>query len=269
MDSKNFHFIFPSHPLRPKLVEPTFSDQFVAFQVAGFSVSLAPDAVIDEGNHLVGIPPGSTVVYRGWMLNQSGYERLQAAVTAASAKLLIKLDNYLGTHHLPNWYDKLKDLTPETVVIPTGSDYRSAVAQLSWNRYFVKDYVKSITTSKGSIAHTTEDIEKAISDFVDYRGELEGGLCVRKVEPFIQDSECRYFVLMNRAYGPDSNDVPEIVREVTKRIQSPFYSVDVIRREDDEPRVVEIGDGQVSDLKAWTAQAFVGMWRSALKQSAV
>jgi hypothetical protein len=37
--------------------------------------------------------------------------------------------------------------------------------------------------------------------------------------------------------------------------------VDVVERMDECRRVVEVGDGQVSDLVGWSAEAFARMWR--------
>ncbi|MFK7788734.1 MAG: ATP-grasp domain-containing protein [Phycisphaeraceae bacterium] len=264
MNNSNYHFIFPAHPLRPKLVEPTFANQYKSFQDAGFTVSTIPDEVIDGQQKIRNMPSDSTVVYRGWMMNAKTYSRLEAAVTSASGKLLIDLETYLGTHHLPNWYGVLKDLTPETIILPSGSDFSSEIAKLSWDQYFVKDYVKSLTTSRGSIAKNYDDIEHAISEFIDYRGELEGGLCLRRVEPLQHETECRYFIIMGKAFGPTTEAVPDIVNAVAERIQSSFYSVDIIQREDGVLRLVEIGDGQVSDLKSWSAEAMARIWKQSL-----
>jgi hypothetical protein len=92
------------------------------------------------------------------------------------------------------------------------------------------------------------------------RREIEGGLCVRRVEPFITESERRYFVLEGKAFSADGQTAPDLVQQVAARIPSPFFSVDVIRRKDGMLRVVEVGDGQVSDLVGWSPAAFVAMW---------
>jgi hypothetical protein len=96
-----------------------------------------------------------------------------------------------------------------------------------------------------------------------FRGEIEGGLCVRRVEPFVADSERRYFVLDGKAFSANGDPVPPLVETVAPRIPSRFFSVDVICRTDGVMRIVEIGDGQVSDLVGWSAGAFVGIWAEA------
>jgi hypothetical protein len=93
-----------------------------------------------------------------------------------------------------------------------------------------------------------------------FRGEIEGGLCVRRVEAFIADSEQRYFVLDGKPFSAVGDPVPDAVKQAAHRIPSRFFSVDVIRRQDGALRIVEVGDGQVSDLVGWTAPAFAAIW---------
>ena len=54
-----------------------------------------------------------------------------------------------------------------------------------------------------------------------YRGQIEGGLCARKIEDYDPSSEERYFVLNGIPYGR-SRAIPDIVREAAKVIRSPF-----------------------------------------------
>lgn len=134
---------------------------------------------------------------------------------------------------------------------------------LGWGAFFIKDYVKSLKTSRGSIVRDPSQIGAVVEELVRIRGEIEGGLCVRRVEPFITDSERRHFVLDGNVFAPDAEPVPDVVREVASRIPSPFFSVDTIRRADGVLRVVEVGDGQVSDLVGWSPLAFMAMWKAA------
>jgi ATP-grasp domain, R2K clade family 3 len=131
---------------------------------------------------------------------------------------------------------------------------------LGWDAFFIKDYVKSVKTSQGSIVRDPSEIGSVVAEMQRLRGEIEGGICVRRVEPFITESEKRYFALRVRAYSADGKPVPDLVQEVASRIPSPFFSIDVIRRDDGLLRVVEVGDGQVSDLVGWSPEAFVAMW---------
>jgi hypothetical protein len=237
-----------------------FADQFAAVQGAGYTASLCPDSVIRDNKPLRNVPPGATVVYRGWMLNAAEYARLAQAVRDASATPLTSSDSYLATHHLPNWYPLVAEFTPETRVLARDADWESELQSLGWEAFFVKDYVKSLKTSRGSIVRDPSELGSLVAEMERFRGEIEGGLCVRRVEPFITDSERRYFVVDGKAFSADGRPAPDLVRQVASRIRSPFYSVDIVRRIDGVLRVVEVGDGQVSDLVGWTAEGFVAMW---------
>jgi hypothetical protein len=91
-----------------------------------------------------------------------------------------------------------------------------------------------------------------------FRGVIEGGFCVRRVESFLPETECRYFVMDGIAHAA-LGDVPPIVLECARRLRSRFYSVDVVKRTDGEFRIVEVGDGQVSDLVGWTPEDFAAV----------
>jgi len=58
----------------------------------------------------------------------------------------------------------------------------------------------------------------------------------------------------------ENEEIPEIVEDCAKRINSKFFSVDVVERRDGCKRVVEIGDGQVSDIVGWTPERFAALW---------
>jgi hypothetical protein len=254
------HFIYPSHPMKPSVIEPMYADEGSAMKTAGFSVSVFADSVIHNGKPLKNIPAGATVVYRGWMLNESEYRSLQTAIVAANAEPLTSVEQYLAAHHCPNWYPLITEFTPETRVFALSANLESELRSLGWNEFFIKDYVKSLKTSRGSILRDPAEIGPLVAEMKHFRGEIEGGLCVRRVEPFIADSEQRYFVVRGKASAANGAPVPQIVESVAGRIPSAFFSVDAIRRDDGVLRVVEVGDGQVSDLVEWEAGAFAAMW---------
>lgn len=155
-------------------------------------------------------------------------------------------------------------LTPETVILRLDSDWQAELLKLGWQRFFVKDYVKSLKTSVGSIIERPEDILIVTAEMEKYRGTIEGGLCIRRVEDFLPNTELRYFVISGKPHAADSAAiVPSIVQDCASRIDSKFYSIDVIQRSDGKLRIVEIGDGQVSDLVGWSVSRFVEIWKAA------
>jgi hypothetical protein len=55
---------------------------------------------------------------------------------------------------------------------------------------------------------------------------IEGGVCVRRFEDFVPNSERRYFVIGNKPYAAQG-PVPDVVFECARRIKSHFFAVDV------------------------------------------
>jgi hypothetical protein len=254
-----WHFLFPkgSSPTDP---DEMFADQHAALTAAGFTASVCSDSVLAGVKPLQGVPPGSTVVYRGWMATAEEYTALVRAIEQCEASPLTTLEEYLAAHHLPNWYPVLADLTPETRVFPADADLAAELRALGWGAYFIKDFVKSLKTGRGSVVRDPADGAAVVAELREYRGRIEGGVCVRRVEEFVPGSEQRYFVLKGIGYAAEGGLVPRAVQKCAERVASPFFSVDVARRSDGELRVVEIGDGQVSDLVGWSAARFASLW---------
>ena len=257
-----WHFLFPNGSM-PDAPDEMFADQYAALTAAGFTASICPDRVLAGVKPLRGVPPGSTVVYRGWMATADEYAALVQAIEQAGAVPLTIPREYLTAHHLPNWYPLLAEFTPETRVFPTNADLVAELRALDWGSYFVKDYVKSLKTGRGSVVRDPADAPAVVAELREDRGRIEGGICVRRVEGFVPESEQRYFVLRGVGYASSGDPLPEVVRACAERVPSPFFSVDVVRRRDGMLRVVEIGDGQVSDLVGWSAGAFASVWGSA------
>lgn len=199
------------------------------------------------------------MLYRGWMLDSSAYSELIEAIVEAGGTPFSSTEEYLLTHHIPNWVPLLEDLTPETVVLPNGTDFEKELKALGWDEFFVKDYVKSLKTSMGSKISDPAMIGPLVEEMRTFRGVIEGGLCVRRVEDLDSETEERYFVVRGEAHSRDGTPAPDIVLECAKRIASPFFSVDIALNGRGEPRVVEIGDGQVSDTVGWTVERFTDL----------
>jgi len=255
------HFLFSADASEPNRPEELFADQWSALVRAGFTTSVCPDAVLAGAKLLHGVHPGSRVVYRGWMVKGEEYVALARAVERCGARMFTTAPEYLAAHHLPNWYPALADLTPETRIYPADADLVAELRALGWGEYFLKDYVKSLKAEPGPVVGDPAEAPAVLAAMREYRGEIEGGVCVRRVEAFLPGTERRYFVLGGVAYAASEDaPIPGLVRTCAARLSSPFFSVDIARRTDGELRVVEVGDGQVSDLVGWSAEAFAAMW---------
>jgi hypothetical protein len=254
------HILYPSSPLRAQEPDEQFAAEVDAVRSAGFEVSLFSLEEFQSGDFRA-LPPLQTnteILYRGWMLSATEYEALVSALMQAGARPAIDLRAYLSSHHLPNWYPSLDDLTPETRVYSPDCELEAELRALGWSEFFIKDYVKSLKTSVGSRITKPEQVAAVVAEMHRFRGTIEGGFCVRRVESFLSDTERRYFVLGGVVHA-EAGEVPSIVHECARRHRSRFYSVDAVQRADGQFRIVEVGDGQVSDLVGWTPQRFANI----------
>lgn len=256
------HFLYPSDPLRTKRPDEFYAAELAAVRDAAFSASVFSLEEFQAGTFNASPPlPAAPILYRGWMLSQPDYEALVAAISQSGAQPFTDATAYLSTHHLPNWYPEIAELTPETRIFPATANLATELHSLDWPAYFIKDYVKSLKTSIGAVISTPEQAATVAAEMRRFRGTIEGGFCVRRVESFQPETEQRYFVLDSIPYSA-SGSVPPIVAECALRIRSRFFSVDVVRRIDGVLRVVEVGDGPVSDLVGWTPEQFISIFNA-------
>lgn len=250
--------LYPCDPFNKRQADEAYVEEFIAAQAAGLQCSLysAEDFELGKFKPQPPLQEGEVVIYRGWMLRPEAYQQLVQAIAESGACALTSTAQYRLCHYLPEWYPHCKEFTPESIFVAPGADYARAVAGRNWPAYFIKDYVKSLTTSRGSVAVTPQDIADIVALIEKYRGQIEGGICIREFEELQAETEERYFVFQGKAYGRDGI-VPEILDLIAQRIHSPFYSVDIVLAANGIPRVIELGDGQVSDRKQWSAQRFV------------
>jgi hypothetical protein len=120
------------------------------------------------------VPADATVVYRGWMLAAGEYGRLATAVAAAGATMLTSPEAYLAAHHLPNWYPLIADLTTETRVLPPTAAFEVELRAIGWDAFFVKDYVKSLKTARGSIVRDPSEVTAVVREMERFRGVGHG-----------------------------------------------------------------------------------------------
>lgn len=251
-------FLFPASDLDPKKVDEAFADQHDALK------STHPCALLRDGIVTGADIKGHRVVYRGWMLDPTSYLHMVNAIYAAGGQPFTSLGEYMHCHYLPGWYLCIEDLTMKTVFFPTDCDIEAECYNLKWNGYFIKDHVKSNKGSLGSVALRPEDAPAIVEELVKYRDKIDGGLCVREHMPVTE--EHRVFVREGRVFALVGTPDPylRIAQDIAKtRIFAPFYSIDIGTNRHGKPVVVEIGDGQVSDIVgSWTPATFANIWEA-------
>ena len=243
--------LFPCMPYAPSEIEPMFEPQRQAAEELGLEWSFLSYEDLQQEGRLVLRPrpeEGEQLLLRGWMFKPSEYAQLQQLVEARELSLITSAEDYKKCHWLDGWYESIREFTAET------SFDKEAIAE--WGQAFVKDRVKSCSVDGPPIVANPDELAKLEARMVEFRGEIEGGLCFRRVEKFTK--ETRLFVWRGQVHGHQLPEAAqELAEQVSRRIHSPFYTIDLGLREDGVWRVIELGDGQVSDLKEWPpAQLF-------------
>lgn len=252
--------LYPCEYGSSRNVDPMYQEEAKTLQQLGFNTYLIDTDTLKFPKSVSFVD--STILYRGWMLDKASYQTLENMVSHENGNLFISTDTYLLAHYLPNWYAFIGDLTAQTMIYESIEQASDALEKLAWDKYFIKDFVKSLNTSVGSVVENKVQLETLLSEMNKYRGNIEGGICIRKYENYLPETEERYFIVNKKAYSRHEDaTIPDILRKVASKISHPFYSVDIIKDISGKDRVVEIGDGQVSDLKDWSLNRFTSIIR--------
>lgn len=262
-------FLFPSDVLRPRRVDDHFAQEAEAARELGMPCALVDHNALTSGDAARGVarvPPGEAVVYRGWMLSAAEYAAFEEALAARDVTLRTTAAQYRTAHELPGWHHALAPVTPaaEWTTGPGREEFDAARLRLGDGPAVLRDYTKSMKHYWDEAVHIPSLADGAAawrvaSRFLELRDEdFTGGFVLRRFEAFTggevrtwwRDGVCRL-----AGAHPDTPDVapPADLSEVTPLVGAlalPFVTVDLVQHEDGRWRVVELGDGQVSDRPA-------------------
>lgn len=251
--------VVPRDVLRPRRVDEHFAEEAAAARAAGHEVVLVDHDALAGGREVQLSPGDGPAVYRGWMLSSGAYVGL-----ARAAGLRTSAADYRRGHELPGWYGGLAGFTPESVwtVGDDLGDFDEARAALGSGAAVVRDYTKSMKHYWHEAAYIPElgDAEAAMAVARRFRelraDDFAGGFVVRRFEEFTGaeartwwvDGVCRLVTAHPDTAGalPPEIDVTFLSAAVAG-LGLPFVTVDLAKRADGRWRVVELGDGQVSD----------------------
>jgi hypothetical protein len=212
--------------------------------------------------------------YRGWMIPSSRYGDLATTLADRGARLHVTPDRYRTAHELPGWHAKFAEVTPQSVwlpwapgAVPTVTQVGELISPLGRGSAVVKDYVKSrkhewaeacFVPELADVEHTSQVIARMIELQDDF---LQGGVVVRRFENYHGEggraAEARVWWIDSVPVVVGAHpDTPEVVPQPDLTATAPlvaelgcrFVSTDLALRDDGVWRVVEVGDGQVSDL---------------------
>jgi len=237
------HFVYSCLPYQPRTVDPMWAPEYDWVRAQGLATGL-----VDMDNDKAWVPTLAAeaqpqVLYRGWMLATAEYDRL-----AQLLPLAVSAAEYLASHQATRWYEAVAAHTfpSRFVTVPVALDFAAG------RRYFAKGLVKSF--GDDSVVSSQEQL----ADFWQLH-ELPAGepLFVRDFFELKPASERRFFVVRGQVFGADGAVLPQSLLEAVAALQPRlFYSFDVAETLAGQPVLVEVGDGQVSDLKKWPVAEF-------------
>ena len=179
--------LMPCSGLNRRIVDEAFQEEYACWMKHGFNVHLID---IDDIAHAKIIPStfDYPVLYRGWMLTVEQYEILNQRVPS----LVTSYDFYKKGHYIDGWLQHLGHSTFKTILTTEENIVQDFVAS-GWDMAFMKDYVKSLKTGRGSIVHNPVEIYDTLNAMKQYRTTLEGGLALREVAFIDPTTETRFF----------------------------------------------------------------------------
>lgn len=271
--------LVPSDPLTPRHPDAHFADEAEAARELGWTVGLVDHDALERGRASEAVPRRlagdlSGAVYRGWMLRAEQYAALETQLAGHGVQLRTSAAQYRAGHELPGWVRHLGSATPETAWTE-GFDldrFADCCARLGSGAAVLRDHVKSLkhAWAEAALVPDVADRDRATAvarRFVELRGEdATRGFVLRRFEDFTGAEARTWWVEGTHVLTTSHPDTPgelptaagldDWVRHVlTPLVRStalPLVTVDVTARADGAWRVVELGDGQVSDRPSST-----------------
>ncbi|MGM1059619.1 ATP-grasp domain-containing protein [Saccharothrix sp. Mg75] len=263
--------LVPADPLRPVRPDPHFAPEAAAARDAGHRVAVVDHDALARGEAdraVARVPADDDAVYRGWMLSSGHYAAFAAALAARGVTARTTPEQYRRAHELPGWYDDFTALTPGSVWTD-GFDrdaFDRARRDLGGGAAVLRDYTKSEKHHWDEAAYIPDLADagaawKVAERFLELRGDdATGGFVLRRFERFTSTEVRTWWVdgacVLVGPHPDTPNEVPDapdldVVGPLVADLR--FATVDLARRADGEWRVVELGDGQVSDRPSTTA----------------
>ena len=142
--------LFPQNPMMRKLPEPIFEHEFDAAQSLGFTCLLFAEEVLShEGAEraMRQLPDGDggPLLYRGWIWTEEVYREFYQALLARDYRLVSTPEQYAEVTYFPNYYPKVREVSPEAVWTETADPYLAwcESRKLGDGPFVLKDHIKS------------------------------------------------------------------------------------------------------------------------------
>ncbi|MFD0991690.1 ATP-grasp domain-containing protein [Tenacibaculum geojense] len=281
--NKPMKIIFCDSVIDNKVVEPDYQSEFDSAKENGFETHVFSFEELTDGNingALKFIKNSDTKeygIYRGWMMKPKVYEQFYNGLLKKNIQLINNPTEYEHCHYLPNSYDKIVGETPKSNWTKdlTKTKIIELTNEFGVKPIIVKDFVKSEKHNWNDAcfipnASDKTKVEKIIARFLELRGDyLNEGIVFREFEEleFLTDhsksgmpltKEFRIVFLNKNVvqiynYWDEGNydsEKPDIdfFKNIAKRIDSNFFTMDVAKKKNGGWIIMELGDGQVAGL---------------------
>lgn len=207
----------------------------------------------------------TAAVYRGWMMKPEQYEQFYQQLSDNNIQLITSPDEYRMFHVFPDIYPMLSDDTAGMILFPEGTAVDLSAVRKRFERFMVKDYVKSVKGTKFPSCFdntiTQDEFDDQMEIFYKYRGGLfTGGICIKEFldlrKYHSRTNEYRVYYINHETAAVNRNSgqgsfTPEPPAELLvkyRNLSSPFYTIDYAELTDGSWKIIEAGDGQVSGL---------------------
>jgi hypothetical protein len=266
--------LVPANPLRPRQADEHFAPEATAAREAGITVALIDhDALAEPGGAeraVARVPDASAVaLYRGWMVSARQYSSLEEALTAKGVRLRTNAEQFRRAHELPGWHHALAAVTPQAAWTDGDDEagFGLACKSLAAGPAVLRDYVKSMKHRWHEAAYIPDVADhaaawKVASRFRELRDdEFTGGFVLRRFEDFPSAEARTWWVdgacALTSAQPDTPGDLPPDIdlspfAPLIRDLGLPFVTADLALRADNRWRLIELGDGQVSDRPATT-----------------
>lgn len=205
------------------------------------------------------------------MLRSEHYAAFENELAKRHVALRTNARQYEQAHELPGWYPHLSSVTPPSVWTRGTSpdDFRERCKQLGRGPAVLRDYSKSMKHDWHEAAFIPDVADadaawRVAHRFLELRDDsFVGGLVLRRFETLQPDEVRTWWVrgtCVLTTVHPDSksSDLPSSVdlsalTPLMRTLRLPFVTADLALRDDGTWRVIELGDGQVSDRPRTTS----------------
>jgi hypothetical protein len=281
-------FLFCSDPQALRQPDPAFAAEAEAAQGLDAPLGLIDYEALAAGEDIAAVRrvpkrEDEVAVYRGWMLKPEAYRRLHAALLQRGVRLINDPVAYVHAHHLPASYAVLEGETPRSVWMPVDGPVDFDVVMELLRTFgdapvVLKDFVKSQKHAWREAcfipqASDRDAAERVVRRFLALQDDdLNEGLVFRAyadlapagVDPksgmplsrehrvfFLDGAPIATFRTWDESEYPAAADLPLArLSALAVRVRSRFFTMDVAELRGGGFTVIELGDGQVSELPA-------------------